>query len=87
MKIIIAITAALLTSAVMAADASAPADAANEKKICRNFDPAIGSNLIRRICKTPEEWAKQKQVDRPTTQEQADVKKFRDITTQYASPR
>ena len=66
--------------------AAAPAEPAKVKKVCRNLDPAIGSNLMRRVCKTPEEWAKQKQTERQTTKEQVDVAKFRDMSTQYAAP-
>ncbi|WP_116090008.1 hypothetical protein [Sphingomonas crusticola] len=89
MKIAFVLAAGLLASAVMAADlpAAAPADAAKEKKICRNLDPMIGSNLSRRICKTREEWARQGVQDQPTTKDRVDVEKFRDMSTQFAAPR
>jgi hypothetical protein len=95
MKIAFVLTVALLTSAAMAADAptqapapaAAPADTAKEKKICRNLDPMIGSNLTRRSCKTREEWAKQHFDERATAKEHVDVEKFRDMSTQYAAPR
>jgi hypothetical protein len=67
--------------------AAAPADAVKEKKICRNLDPAIGSNLSRRVCRTRAEWAKHSVEDQATTRDRIDVDKFRDMSTQFAAPR
>ena len=95
MKIAFVLSVAFVTSTALPTIASsqtpapvaAPADAVKEKKICRNLDPVIGSNLSRRSCKTREEWAKQGADDRATTKDRVDVEKFRDMSTQFAAPR
>lgn len=41
-----------------AAPATEPAKKHKEKKICRKPDAMTGSNMVRRICLTEDEWAK-----------------------------
>lgn len=56
----------LLSALLLSSDAATPApdagaqptEAKKERKVCRNAERTTGSNRVKRVCKTPTEWAK-----------------------------
>lgn len=94
MKIVLFATVACMSvmSATAAAGQSASptaavADAPKEKKVCHTEAPVLGSNIVRRTCKTPAQWAQQQHDQAQSTGQKVDVDHFRDVATQFAAPR
>jgi hypothetical protein len=91
MKLALVVAVAVLTAMPIMAEPPAAVPVAAKpaegpEKICHTLDPAIGSNLPRRTCKTRAQWDEQAAHDRATTKDRIDVDKFRDMSAQYSAP-